>query len=64
LFNGEGIEAVEGFAHVAAVERERNLESGTDEIQHRRLPLAARCLQKMPMNSAASGMTAWHSNRN
>jgi hypothetical protein len=58
LVGSEGVEAVEGFAHIAGIEREENLEGGTGEVQHRRPPFAARCLRKMAMNSAASGMAA------
>ena len=58
LFGGEGVEAVEGFAHVAGIKREEDFESGAGEVQHWQPPFAARCLRKVAMNSAASGMAA------
>lgn len=58
LVGGERVEAVEGLAHVAGVEREKDLEGGAGEIQHGRPPFAARCLRKTQTNSAASGTAA------
>ena len=61
LVGGEGVEAVEGFAHVAGIEREKNLKSGAGEIQHGRPPFLARCLRKVARNAAASGTADWSS---
>ena len=63
LVGGEGVEAVEGLAHVTRIEGEEDFESGAGEIQHGRPPFAARWLRKVAMNSAASGMAASSSSR-
>ncbi len=63
LVGSEGVKAVEGFAHVAGIEREEDFEGGAGEVQHGWPPFAARCLRKVAMNSVASGIAAWSSSR-
>lgn len=57
------MKAVEEFAHVAGIERKEDFEGGAGDVQYGCPPFAARCLRKVAMNSAASGMAAWSSSR-